>query len=441
MSDLTKIPIASLTQHNCSNSPNYDKAHFPKLFTGFTHKDTSLKPYPVDSNKRDDGLTPAAPMHISDLSLRTLMPPTWKGKIVKFGQYYLYNGQSHPEIGYHNDEPLILAKQIADSRGADVNTVDLYGINFKGAGNDFVLDNIVHPCAQHNQTLYATFDTQCLTAPSNRISPDQYQSALISYINHIADKYFPLPVYERFRGRPLLGFWGFGASLKGIPLDWVHIKSQVRGNPLFILYQASGLTLPGSDGAMSWVPVSTQPGNPSGSNYLRYMLGQFAVHPDKIPISSFWARFNGTKTRNPNWSDGKHLDGMGGMTLLETIGLNATYSLSHDLPYMQFCWDDNEEGDDPVAGVENDVVITAQLPVHPASSLLTWSVTGHEQTVSRYEIYAQEDDEDVYKLGTVLPGEPKMFDLHNALVDFSEPNFYVYAVGQPMIQNHLVKAS
>ena len=165
---INTVPLASLTAHNCSNSPNYNKANFPKLFTGTTFKDLSLTPYPVDSNLRDDGLTPAAPMNICKDSLRKLMPPNWKGKLVKFWQAYVYDGTSHPEAGYHNNDPAVLERQVADSRGFDVNTVDLYGPNFKGAGNDFVMDTIATACPKYGQTFYATFDQQCLTAPANK---------------------------------------------------------------------------------------------------------------------------------------------------------------------------------------------------------------------------------------------------------------------------------
>ncbi len=435
---ISTVPLASLIAHNCSNSPNYNKANFPKMFTGVTHKDLSLKPYPVDSNLRDDGLTPAAPMNISKASLRNLMPSNWKGKLVKFWQAYVYDGSSHPLAGYLNNDPAVIERQVADSRGFDVNTVDLYGANFKGAGNDFVMDTIATACPKYNQTFYATFDQQCLTAGSNNIPTSQYQNALIAYIDHVADRYFNHPAYEHYQGRPMLGFWGFGRTLRGVPLDWQAIKAAIRGNPWIILYQADGFAIPGSDGAMSWLPTSAQPGNPSGSNYLKnYMLPAMAAHSNKISISSAWARFNGTKTRNKAWSDGKFLDGMGGMTLLETMGINAAFAAMHNLPYLQLVWDDLEESDDLIAGVENDVSITANV----SGTQLSWTVTGHEQTISSYDIYAEATETEIYKLGSVATGQPKVFDLKNSLIDFSTQSFYVYAVGQPCIQNRLVKAA
>lgn len=437
---LDTIPLDSLTAHNCSNSSQYNKANFPKLFTGRTFIDSSLKPIPTDSSKRDDSLNPAAPMNISKKSLRTLMPPEWKGKLVNFWQAYVYKGKSHPEAGYHNDDPAVLARQMDDSqsRGFDCVTVDVYGANFPEAGNDFVLDNVALSAQRTKQTFYATFDQQCLTAPANGIPPSLYQNALIQYINHIADKYFAHPAYERFNGRPLLGFWGFGKTVKNVPLDWLKIKAAIKGNPWLILYQADGFNVPGSDGAMSWLPTKAEQGNPSGSNYLKnFMLPAIAKHQDKIGISSAWARFNGTLTNSASWSMGKHLDGMGGLTLLETMGLNAEFSKTHKLPYLQLVWDDLQEGDTLISGVENDIVLTAKL----AGSQLTWSVTGHEQTVSEYEIYAEASETDVYKLGSVPVGKPKVFELKNALVDFTKQEFYVRAVGQPCIQNHLVKAA
>jgi len=440
MIEIDTVTLASLTAHNCSNSPQYNKTNFPKLFTGRTFVDSSLKPVPVDSNKRDDSLNPAAPMNISKLSLRTLMPSGWKGKLVNFWQAYVYAGRSHPEAGYHNDDPTVLAVQMDDSqsRGFDCVTCDLYGPNFKEAGNDFVMDNIALSAQRTKQTFYATFDQQCLTAPANNIPPNLYQSALIAYINHIADKYFGHPAYERYQGRPLLGFWGFGQSVKNVPLDWVKIKSSIRGNPWIVLYQSGGFTVPGSDGAMGWLPTKADAGNPSGSNYLKnYMLPAIATHQDKIGISSAWARFNGTLTNNANWSMGKHLDGMNGMTLLETMGLNADFAKSHNLPYVQLVWDDLQEGDTLINGVENDIVLTAKMN----GSQVTWSVTGHEQTVSAYDIYAAASATDVYKIGSVAPGQPKIFDVAGKLVPFGAEAIYVQAVGQPCIQNHLAKAA
>jgi hypothetical protein len=438
--EIATIPLASLMAHNCSNSPNYNKANFPKLFTGRTFTDLSLKPVATDSNLRDDSLNPAAPMNISKKSLRSLMPSNWPGKLVNFWQAYLYNGTNHPEAGYHNDDPTVIARQMDDShsRGFDCVTLDLYGPNFKGAGNDFVMDNIAMNAQRTQQTFYATFDQQCLTAGANQIPPSLYQSALIAYIDHVADRYFGHPAYEHFNGRPLLTFWGFGQTLKNVPLDWLKIKAAIRGNPWIILYQSNGFTIPGSDGALGWLPTSAQPGNPSGSNYLKnYMLPAIAAHQDKIGISSAWARFNGTLTGTVNWSQGKHLDGMGGMTLLETMGLNAEFAKTHKLPYVQLVWDDLQEGDTLINGVENDISLTAKLN----GTQLSWTVTGHEQTVSAYDIYAEATETEVYKLGSVAPGQPKVFDLKNALVDFGAQSFYVQAVGQPCIQNRLVKAA
>ena len=159
-----------------------------------------------------------------------------------------------------------------------------------------------------------------------------------------------------------MGFWGFGRTLKGVPLDWQAIKAAIRGNPWIILYQADGFNIPGSDGAMSWLPVKADAGNPSGSNYLKnYMLPAIAAHPDKIGIGTFWARFNGTKTRNKALVNGKVLGRHGRHDAAGNHGLNAAFSSVHNLPYLQAVWDDLEESNDLIAGVENDVAISAKL--------------------------------------------------------------------------------
>jgi hypothetical protein len=435
--DIQTVPLPSLTAHNCSNSPDYTAKNFPKLFTGRTFINLSLATAPVDSSRLDDSLNLASPANISKGSLHGFMPG-WKGKIINFWQAFLYDGTHHPAVGYLNNDPAAIARQMADSasRGFDVVTLDLYGPQFPGAGNDFVLDNIALNAAATNQTFFATIDQQYLTSGTNGFKPADYQQKMVDYINHIAARYFAHPQYERFNGRPLLFFWGFSNTGLGAQLNWKAIREATHGNALFLFYQAGGFQVPTSDGAVGWMPTGPGTGDPGGLNYLKnYMLPAIAAHPDKVGISMVWARFNGTNTFSKNWSEGKFLDGLGGMTWVDGWGLHSAFAKAHSLPYVMVVWDDNQEGTALISGVDNNIALAASIQ----GTTLSWEVTGHEDTVAAYDVYGAVDPQNVYKLGSVPPGAAKSLDLGGKLLPYGGGPLYIQAVGKPCVVNRLLK--
>ena len=105
--------LAAITGHNASNSASYNKATFPTLFTGISHKfsagnGSTINSFAVDSTKMDDSQNAAAPLNISKVNLHTLMPSGWGGKIICYLQGWWGNA-SHPSIGYSDTDAATVA--------------------------------------------------------------------------------------------------------------------------------------------------------------------------------------------------------------------------------------------------------------------------------------------------------------------------------------------
>lgn len=431
----TPMALCLLTAHNCSNSPNYNKTTFPTLFTGTTHQNGGATvAVAIDSNLQDDSQNPAAIMNISKVSMHTLMPKAWTGKIINYLQAWWGFG-NHPNIGFSNTNAADVARIMDDSasRGFDVVCPDWYGINFAG-GNDLVVDLIAQNCARTKQTFCLMIDEQYLK--SNGYVAATYQQGLVSAINHFAGKYFTHPQYEKVGTRPLLLLWGISA-LVGANIDWVVLKTQIQGNPLLIQYQAGGFNVPASDGALSWVDTNADTTiAPGGQSYLtNSMFPAFAAHQDKICISSVCAGFNGTLTKSASWSDGKFLDRRNGQTWLDWWKVNSDFVVSGKrLDYVAVVtWDDFQEGTTIQGGIRNDIAFTS---VTIAANKLSWAVTGNENTVSYYNIYMSADSLYGTKIASVAPSAAKMVDLSLLNVPLGATVF-VYALGQPCIQCHL----
>lgn len=428
----TTVSLASLTAHNVSTSPNYNKTNFPTLFTGITHQSAALTPVTIDSTIQDDSQNPAAPMNVSKVSLHTLMPKTWTGKIINYMQAW-WGFSNHPNIGFSNTNATDVARIMDDSasRGFDVVCPDWYGNTFQG-GNDQILDLIAQNCARTNQTFCIMVDEQYLK--DNGYVTATYQQGLVTAFNHFASKYFTHPQYELVGGRPLLLLWGM-ASLVGTSVDWAQLKTQIQGNPLIIQYQSAGFSVPASDGSLFWVdPNADSAAVPSGTTYLTSSaFPSITANPSKIAISSAFVGFNGTLTKSAAWSDGKFMDRRNGQTWLDWWKTNNDFvTKGNKLDYIGVITDDFQEGTSVQGGIRNDIAFTS---VSIVGRLLSWAVTGTETTVSSYDIYMSTDGTNGKKIAS-LPSTTKSLDLTSYNVPVGA-TIYAYCVGQPSIQNHL----
>jgi hypothetical protein len=69
---------------------------------------------------------------------------------------------------------------------------------------------------------------------------------------------------------------------------------------------------------------------------------------------------------------------------------------------------------------------------------LSWSISGQENTIHHYAIFATADGENLVPLGTVKAGTHSA-DLGSYSLSTGTYTLYVQAVGQPSILNHMSK--
>jgi hypothetical protein len=436
--------VAAITGHNTSASPTYNKTTAPTLFTGTSHKfsagnGSAITSFAVDSTKMDDSENAASPLNISKVNMHTLMPAGWAGKIINYGQFW-WGNSSHPKIGYSDTDPATMTALMKDSasRGYDVVCFDWYGIN---VGNgDTVQDLITANCAATGQTFAMMIDQQYF-GDNGFNTAATMQTGLAQALNHFNAKWYSNSAYEKVGGRPLVFLWDV-ANHVGANVNWTTLRTQISGNPLLIQYQASGFSVVGADGAFAWMdpfaPFNT--GVKNGTTYLTSsFLPACTSHQSKICISSVIKGFNGTLTKNVAWSDGKFVDQQAGQTWLDWWTTNANYVNSGKrLDYIGVVtWDDYQEGSSVQVGILNDVAFkSAQIN----GTVVSWSITGNEKTVSSYTVYITPDGVNLAQLTSLATNVPKTLDLSTFGLVPGTYSVYVQAVGKPMIVNRTTNA-
>lgn len=439
MPPITKRVI-DFTAHNVSSAANYNQASglYPTLFTGKTVRDGSV--FAIDASIQDDSQNASSPMVISKESVRNLMPAGWAGRICCHFQAWWGIG-SHPDIGFSDRDPATMTAICNDfkARGYDVFIPDWYHPTKTTVLNDNSVDIMITACAAAGLKLMVMIDQQYFDNFGSTTAT--YQADLITAINHLMDRYAANAAYEKVGGRPLLLLWGIDSRVAGF-VNWNTVRTAVtsHGNPLLIHYQASGFSVVDSDGALAWEDSNADAGgNPkSGVTYLRNsFLPAAKSHPTKIALSSVCKGFNGTMTRSVGWSQNKYLDQQGGQTWLEWWQENSDYVAGGGNLYgvATLTADDFQEGTPVQCGIRTDVKLNATL----AGNVITFSITGNENTVRQYNLWGTLDGDHVTQLATVLPGAAKQFDLGKlpGLTQDGTYTLYIECQSKPSLQNHM----
>jgi len=437
--------VASFTQHNVSSSPNYNKALVPGFFTGNTNHDGVISA--VDSNLMDDSENAAAPMVISKESWRTLMPPGWTGRLLCYLQAW-WGLTSHPNIGFSNQNQTDMTAIAVDlaARGCDVLVPDWYSPTLATVCNDNTVDKIAIACAAAGIKYMVMIDQQYFG--DNGFSPANYQTGIITAINHVMDRYAADPNYETYTvagvPRPMVLLWDVVGKIArdGATVDWNAVRTAVtpHGNPILIQYQAGGFSVVQSDGALAWLDTNADtPGSPiSGTSYLTSsFLPACTAHQNKICISSVTKGFNGTNTKSLSWSLRKYLNQQKGQTWLDWWTVNRNYVASGKrLDYIAaVTGDDFEEGTGIQCGIRTDIALNFAIK----GSLGTFTVTGNENTVRQYNLWGSLDGITAIQLASVAPGAPKQFNLTSfpAITSSGTYTLYLEAQGMPNLENHM----
>lgn len=291
----------------------------------------------------------------------------------------------------------------------------------------------------------------CASDPSCDVT-----QAVLDDLAFIADQFYDSPAYLKTSdGRPYLFFFSLDSYVApGHAIDWSRVRSQAKGNPIFIFENAGGWGHAASDGAYSWLkvtPIGSYPGDdPFGlSGFLPYYYDQASKHPTLHGWGSAYKGFDDAVVNG--WGGGRRYAGQQcGKTWLDTIAyVGKRYSASNQLEALQIpTWDDYEEGSEIETGIDNHLAITPKIE----GSTLSWSVAAAsdapddckqavsagfdiERTVHHYELYAAHADapDVLTKIGETKAGT-RTFDVHLAPGAWQ---LTVRAVGQSSIKNTL----
>jgi hypothetical protein len=247
--------------------------------------------------------------------------------------------------------------------------------------------------------------------------------ALIAQMNYIADTYYASPAYAKVGGRPVI----LEFALESYNIDWVRLRSSVRGNPMVIFRNPNGWTKTLSDGAYSWEPEKTE------MSYLDYFYTQAAKYPYQQTMGSFSPSFDDSLA---TWSANRYADGQcGQLWLKKATEANKYWSATKQLPFVQIAtWNDYEEGSTIESGIDNCLSVSAES----SGSVISWTLNGigSENTIDHYTVFASQDGVSLMRLAE-LPVGSRSYDVADSGLASGNYVAYVKAVGKPSLLNHL----
>jgi len=361
------------------------------------------------------------PGNISKVDIHTLL---YSGATTKVFAHYMpwWGGSGHVSIGLGNEAtPSVVSAQVADaaSRGINGFIVDWYGPQ-----------NTHHNTATLNVKAAAEASTNfefaiCEDSGSLKGAAD-VTTKLLSDIQYMADNYFNSPRYLFWNGRPVVSFF-LNTSLA---IDWATVRAQAAGNPVFIFRNSSGFTDTDSDGSFSWTNDSSNV-NDMGLTTEDTFYKAGLAHPSLLTIGSAYKGFNDTIA---SWGSNRIKNQQCGQTWLAIWAeAGKYYSSANQLPFLQIAtWNDYEEGTEVESGIDNCVTISAAL----SGSTLGWTITGQENTVDHYTVFASQDGVNLMAVEQVAAGTHAA-DLSALGLPAGQYSFFVKAVGKPTLLNQM----
>jgi hypothetical protein len=365
-----------------------------------------------------------AATNVSKVDTRTLLYPGASTKI--FAHFMPWFGESgHQDVGYNSADPTQVTKQVEDmmSRGIQGMIIDWYGQ--KGTHEDTTTQYVMSAAEAHSPFQFAVMeDAGAIRGCSS------CQGPLISDLTYAYNKYEQSPAYFRINGRPVVFFFD-AQSLPGVNL--AAAQTAVPGNPIFIIKDASGFTMAGSDGAYSWVTDTFNNSN-WGQAYLDYFYKTGVGNASKQAFGSTKKGFNDGMA---SWGAGRVVPQSCGQTWLDTFTeIGKYYSASGQLENLQLVtWNDYEEGTALEMGIDNCVSITGTA----SGDTVSWTINGSENTLDHYTVYISSDGENLMPVSDVPAGTHQ---LNVGQYGFPQGAYTVYvkAVGRPSIKNHMSSA-
>ena len=368
----------------------------------------------------------APPSHVSKVPTRSLLYERANTKIYARVVPFFLKSQKHIDVGYYSDDPRQVRRQVEDmmSRGIDGAIIDWYGTEHPDLGRaSFAFRDAAeeHP----GFTFVISEDKGALKNCVRKPGCDVTRH-LVEDLNYAYDHFEKSSAYLQKDGRPVVFF--FDVNLDKI--DWSKVRQSVKGNPFFIFRNKGSFSGPESDGAFSWVDHTGRRDMP----YLDDFYKKYFEESRSRPLMVVASVYKGFDDRAASWSENRVTNQECGQIWLDTFAkVNRYFSPSKTLDNLEIVtWNDYEEGTEIETGIDNCVEIQASISGHK----LTWHISGNENTISHFTIYASPDGEKLVKIAE-LPRKARDWDVRGSELAGGHYQLYIQAVGLPSITDKL----
>jgi hypothetical protein len=423
------LTLASLTNHNTSAYPAYNQANFAANFGTTTWINQNGTTMPIDPSQVDESLNPITPGHVSKTDVHTLIPSRpdlrWFAHATPW-----FGTSSHINIGLTNNTTAYVAAMITDmkNRGFNGVVIDWYG---ETDGTDGVTQKIKAYLAGIPGNTF-TYIVMVDGGLKGGLGTNNLQAN----IQYCQTQYFNDPNYEHepvSTGQPILMFFGVRSAIGETTM--AAVKAYMGGNMVWVEEGTGYLGESWEDECFEWTDCFTSGVNASDPFNLSAVTSDFTTikNSGKKAFGAMCGHFDGTLTKTVSWSLGKYLPSSNGLCLVERAA-SINSAIPSNMTRMQWpTWSDWEEGTEVEAGLENDFALTAQVN----SNLLSWTIiSGYEQTIDHYEIYASTNGVSAAFLGSVPAG---IHTTNLTQVGLSPGSYQIYvdAVAKPCIRDHM----
>ena len=364
--------------------------------------------------------------NISKVPTRTLL---YAGANTKLYVHFMpwFGKTNHMNIGYNSSDPAQVARQVEDmaSRGFDGAIADWYGPESTLINNS-TLALRDYATNRGNFEFAITEDVGALNACAATVGCDVTQK-MINDLTYAWNNFEQSPMYTRYNGRPVVFFFG----VEKYSIDWPRAKTNTPGNPLFIFRNSGAFTKTATDGGFAWVAPSSTDKTNIALSYLDGFYSTALKYPSELTYGSAWKGFNDTLA---GWSANRIMNQNCGQTWLSTWAESAKYySVSRQMYAFQVStWNDYEEATEIESGIDNCVTVSGAVN----ADTLTWSITGKENTVDHYTVFASLDGQNLMPLTDVATAVGTL-DLAQYGFGPAQYIIYVKAVGKPSIRNQM----
>jgi hypothetical protein len=364
--------------------------------------------------------------HISKIDVHSML---YSGSDTKVYAHLMpwFGDPRHMKVGYNSQDPAQIHRQIGDmiSRGINGVVIDWYGS--RDTFTNITTLRIMKEVEQHPGFTFAIMVDKGAIKLSACPGCTEQQT-LIEQLHYVERTFVPSHAYMRIGGRPVIT--NFDVELR-FPVDWKAAAAALSTHPVLLFENAAGFTHEVTGGSYAWVRPTTKD---LGMSYMTQFYDAGLLHPNLHTVGAAYKGFDDTLA---SWSLQRIMPQQCGQTWLKTFAkANGMYNSTKQLDSLQLVtWNDYEEGTEIESGIDNCLAVSASL----SGSSLQWSISGHENTIDHYVVYASTDGQNLMPLQTLPTGHGSM-NLCSYSLGAGNYVFYVQAVGRSMMRSHMSHA-